>query len=173
MSVQSSNVQYRLPCTCGKSVLVNRSQAGLAVQCECGAKLDVPTIRGLGSLEQVARERAASGWGNRQAVLLIGLMIAVVGFGLGGYRQLFPPKPPFTSEQLDLDMKMLGEAIQQVPANEVWQMWEGLRAGLDRSEFPAVVKHRVDVERNQRWMWTFYATGIVGLLIAASSRVIR
>jgi hypothetical protein len=145
----------------------------MVLPCECGARLDVPTIRGLDSLERVTTQGPQARWGNRQAVLLIGLLIALVGFGLGGVRHAFPPKVPFTTADVERDVELGYHAIQQTPANEVWQLWERYSAGLDRREMPALTQYRVDLERNTRWIWTLYAVGALGLAIAGSSLWIR
>lgn len=154
-------------------MLIDRSQAGLRVRCECGAELEVPTIRGLRSLEQVAVEQRASRWGNRQAVLLIGLTLALVGFGVGGYKQMFPPRLPFTMEDVELDIREAKQALETAPATGALKLWNQLRDGLDTRELAAITKHRAATEQNWRWIWTLYAVGVAGLAIAASSRLVR
>lgn len=49
-----SNPQlYLLPCSCGEKIRVRTRHAGETVTCQCGTKLQVPTIRGLKQLEAV------------------------------------------------------------------------------------------------------------------------
>ena len=43
-------MEHLLTCTCGRLIRVTRSQAGQELTCECGQKLQVPTLRGLGQL---------------------------------------------------------------------------------------------------------------------------
>ena len=61
-------------------------QSGLAVECVCGAKLEVPTMRGLSMLEQVPEHTSgaaeAAPWGPRQGLMFLGGAIMAVGLGL-------------------------------------------------------------------------------------------
>ncbi len=54
-------MQFALPCSCGNSVPVQQSQAGATVVCsQCGKTLNVPTIRGLRSLEAIPETEGAT-----------------------------------------------------------------------------------------------------------------
>ncbi len=60
---------FLLPCTCGKKIAVSKSQAGEEIRCECGEKLQVPTLRGFSNLEkaipvlpQEKGPRKSAGW---------------------------------------------------------------------------------------------------------------
>jgi hypothetical protein len=54
-------VKYLLPCPCGQSVPVARSQAGMRIVCpQCNANLDIPTIRGMANLVSLAPEELKS-----------------------------------------------------------------------------------------------------------------
>jgi hypothetical protein len=44
---------YLLPCSCGEKIRVRTRNAGETVTCQCGARLQVPTIRGLRQLESI------------------------------------------------------------------------------------------------------------------------
>jgi hypothetical protein len=169
MTVQTQRIRYRLACKCGQSVLVDRSQAGLAIRCACGAELEVPTIRGLRQLEQVAHREASSRWGNRQALLVIGLALAAIGFGGGAYRQFFPPQLPYTQADFERDIEAGKAAIRQAPPEQTFQYWEELRRGIDRREPAFLVQHRVRTAENRRWMWVMYALGVAGLTVAGAS----
>lgn len=93
------STRYLLPCSsCGKSVPVSPSQAGGAVNCECGARLEAPRLgemRNLPTDETVPP--AAAGWSFRNGVLSAGLLIAgALGAGAGWFAAVepAPPTPP-------------------------------------------------------------------------------
>jgi hypothetical protein len=174
MSTSTSRTQYRLRCNCGREILVDRAQAGLMVRCECGAELEVPTIRGLSRLEQVrSTQRSARLWGNRQAILVIGLAVAAVGLGGGLFRQLFPPPYPITREQVEGEVARQKQMIQQLPLDQTFQAWDELSAGMDTGELAALVNYRQQVAENRRWMLVMYGVGALGLVIAASGYLVR
>lgn len=85
--------RYLLPCSCGQKTPVFISAAGTEVTCVCGKILPVPSIRGLRELELEALKTADSprptttyaGWDIRGIVFVIGLLAALVGFGLAGW----------------------------------------------------------------------------------------
>ena len=60
LTMESGSVvsKYLLPCSCGRSVTVEASQAGRQVHCDCGISLEVPTMLELARLER-AKEAAA------------------------------------------------------------------------------------------------------------------
>jgi hypothetical protein len=51
---------YLLPCTCGQTVRVGKAQAGQAVDCACGKRHSVPTLRGLRELALAPVEAATT-----------------------------------------------------------------------------------------------------------------
>ena len=81
--------QYLLPCTCGQKVRVANAQAGGQVQCVCGQRLSVPTLRGLRSLEPAPPEanvKAAAGWSRLHgAVFAAALLVATGGAAIAVY----------------------------------------------------------------------------------------
>ncbi len=82
---------YLLPCTCGKKLVITKSQAGEEVTCDCGEKLQVPTLRGLADLEiaaasnevKVAKPRSWNPLLGIPTAILLGL--SVILFGLFAY----------------------------------------------------------------------------------------
>lgn len=90
------STRYLLSCTeCGKSVLISPSQAGGAVNCECGARLDVPRLgemRNLPTDETV--KPAAVGWSFRNGVLSAGLLVAAALGACAGWYAAVEPKAP-------------------------------------------------------------------------------
>ncbi|NIP87276.1 MAG: hypothetical protein GTO03_17650 [Planctomycetales bacterium] len=43
--------QFLLPCPCGETHIIAKTQAGQQLECKCGAQLEVPTIRQMALLE--------------------------------------------------------------------------------------------------------------------------
>ncbi len=60
-------MDHQLTCTCGKIIRVSRSQAGQELACECGQKLQVPTLRGFGQLPLADSEPNATAVAERKA----------------------------------------------------------------------------------------------------------
>lgn len=119
------NAKYLLPCSCGLEVAVELSQAGEKVQCACGRQLDVPTMREITALEPIdAGEEAQASlptWGLRHGLLVLGAVLIVCGLAPSVYLYVNRPRP------MELDYLSVGQ---------VWQVWEELRQGVDRSPFP-------------------------------------
>ena len=88
--------QYLLPCDCGRRTVVSTAQAGESIQCGCGARLDVPSMRGLRSLEPADGSRDAKGtdgWSDRHRGAFLLVLAAIAGLVAAGYLawQLKPP----------------------------------------------------------------------------------
>ena len=72
-------MKYLLGCpACNSRIPVETGQAGKTIQCGCGRSLEVPSIRGLRSLAQVAEDRpAAPTWTKRKGLAFLGSAIAI------------------------------------------------------------------------------------------------
>jgi hypothetical protein len=155
---------YALPCVCGKTIEVDRSQAGLRVHCECGRIQDVPTIRGLAALEsRIEAEPAAKRtWGAGQAVVFLGLAIALIAGMTALYCQLFPPTNPVELASPD----RFAQVFDKLTPAASYELWNVLSQGLDRTEHPLVVRFRDHLERHQRWTKVAWGVSAAGLLTA-------
>ena len=89
--------RYLLPCVCGRRIPVAASQAGEQLQCECGQKLEVPTLRHLAALDRLEQHEVAprrdKSWGARQGLVFLGASIisfsrVFAGYGFLIYLQL-------------------------------------------------------------------------------------
>ncbi len=91
---------YILPCSCGRQSIVSARQAGQVIQCECGATLEVPTLRHLGQLARAGESSAARAqgqWENRHRASFVLFVMAIAAFGLAAYLAFsLPPaiEPP-------------------------------------------------------------------------------
>lgn len=157
--------RYLLPCSCGRTVPVERAQAGDRVHCECGKVLDVPTLRGIADLEQ---ERAEVGppsdceaWGPHQGVILLGIVVTLIGLALAAfYLYQFSQKP------------RRAEVTDYRPAYAM-QLWSFLKLGIDQPTFVAEAQFdRMHYEFRQS-MVVAVAVTAVGLLIMGSSLAFR
>jgi hypothetical protein len=93
--------EYLLPCSCGQKLAVSARQAGESVRCSCGATLEVPTLRGLDTLERAAAPAAPGRtWGDRQRAVFLLVVAALAAASIAGYLALIlpadptPPPPP-------------------------------------------------------------------------------
>ena len=115
---------YLLPCSCGKTVLVEMGQAGGRVTCSCGTQLEVPTLRQLRHLPQqqaVGQPRAASNWGTRQgwiAASLIAIVILVGWSAWSWWRE--PSQPKFVAADY---MEIIDKHLKDMKPAEAWNRW--------------------------------------------------
>jgi len=72
-------MKYLLPCpACNSRLPVETGQAGQTIRCSCGNSLEVPSIRGLRALVQVAEERpTAASWTKRKGLLFLGAAVSI------------------------------------------------------------------------------------------------
>ena len=168
--------QYFLPCSCGQKVRVEPAQAGGQVTCACGAKLNVPTLRGLKQLEIALPDEAAirrsSGrqWGPvRGAMFSIGLLVVVVSLLVLAYTYLqFSEAKTYTQDQTPVINQFMGEQIEGMSLLDSLQEFYRLREeGLGEPvEFPWVTAQKfVAAKRN-------LMIGTGGLALAGAIAVI-
>ena len=87
-------MKYLLPCSCGKSVAVEVSQAGQSVRCPCGNTLDVPAMRLIRQLPPAVRRTSTNAMRDRPwslhaaSALRRGLAVLVGGLGTAGFFQV-------------------------------------------------------------------------------------
>jgi hypothetical protein len=124
---------YLLPCSCGKRNTVDSGQAGLNVRCECGAELNVPTLRGLSSLERVeAAPRAAAAvpakvWGPRQGLIFLGSAILVAAAAAAFFFWWRMPEAP----SLDPNYQEYNRAfIDSKSPEELMEFWRECQVGI-------------------------------------------
>jgi hypothetical protein len=82
----SASMKYLLPCpACNSPLPVETGQAGQTIRCTCGNSVEVPSIRGLRTLEPLADERpAASTWTKRKGLLFLGAALSIGGLIAAG-----------------------------------------------------------------------------------------
>src|SRR5262245_23704231 len=75
----SASMKYLLPCpACNSRIPVETGQAGQTIRCTCGNSVEVPSIRGLRTLEPLTDERpAAASWTRRKGLLFLGAALSI------------------------------------------------------------------------------------------------
>jgi hypothetical protein len=135
--------KYLLPCNCGQNVEVDAGQAGLQVACACGAKLDVPTMRGLAQLRSAqtpAEEATASSqatWGPGQGLMFLGSVIGACG--LIALAFVLRQRPEWVVQPQQIAMN-----IHRQTPTQLWHYWLELRKGLEPGEDP--IRQRFEAE---------------------------
>jgi hypothetical protein len=166
---------YLLPCQCGERFQVDASESGLVMTCRCGARLEVPTMRGLAKLEKVVVEDAAPGstWGGSHRGMVIGALVLLLGLGASIWWTAKPiPKPADVLE--DKELIPLGilpqeKRILATPAGSlfIWRLVEG--QGLDAAPGKLVEKYQRARSIVTWWRFASYSIGAVGLAILGVS----
>jgi len=125
--------RYLLPCSCGKSSSVSAAQAGETIDCSCGKRIEVPTLRGLRDLERVepdAQARRASGraWEDRHRVAFLLLLVVVGALATAGYLAMQLSKAPVFVSAGDVEAELRDGRVEQV-MGVYEQLKQGLTAG--------------------------------------------
>jgi hypothetical protein len=149
------SLTYLLPCRCGHKLPVDATQCGLALRCpRCKAQLDVPPLRRMQQLERASgsdRVEAAPRWGGRQALLLVGSTVLLLGIGLILYVRVFDPVPA----QLQMPQGwrdapreyqnfylQAAEVPDDLTLGESWRLWQTLKnQGINIGGHPLVEQH--------------------------------
>ena len=105
-----------------------------------------------------AARRAASRWGARQAVLLLGAFITAAAIGTGVVLHVRRPRPPFE------DVEALSPASTAV-------LWVDLRRGVDQQS-PWEEQYRYYLTAHRRWMNAVGFLAALGLVTSAGSLLI-
>jgi hypothetical protein len=143
--------------------VIEASQAGGQVACRCGAALEVPSLRGIRSLEaftETPPPRRLAWNPTRGVVFAIGLVIVVVGLlvaaagGVGRARVQIWELP---AEELDQELAGLDQAS---PA-EAWRHWVDMRDNGLGPYFLPPKYAALDLRKRLTWLLT------AGLIVAA------
>ena len=170
------STQYLLPCTCGRSITVSPRQAGQEVTCECGAAVDVPTMRQLRQLELAEATKSADQprWSTTQGILFAGgTLLAMVAAGLAMYCLVIVQFFLDTTTP-QVNYALLKQSIDQLTPEESLLLWERLRAPPPeiRPPFPHLI-HRELAKNLKKKMVLSLAATVVGIGIAVSAFLIQ
>jgi hypothetical protein len=167
--------RYLLPCSCGRNLQVDASQSGLTIECVCGAKLEVPTMRGLAMLEHVPEQSStaveAAPWGPRQGLMFLGGAILAVGLGLVTFfAARMPPEPAPDAQEL-ADLQQQVDAIQPSQIFEVWDQQFRGGIGVPLTQTHDVYRHLL-TERKVR-LTLSAGLALVGLALLGAGALYR
>ncbi|MBN2216592.1 MAG: hypothetical protein JW719_04375 [Pirellulales bacterium] len=126
------STRYLLPCSCGRSIPVETTQAGQMVSCACGKTLEVPTLLKLRSLEPVADQHEAAverSWGGAQGLAIVGGVVTLIGVAGLAFFFLYRPVPPKAVHT----EKNIARGIENLTLIQSEGVWEQLRHGLGGS----------------------------------------
>jgi hypothetical protein len=126
---------YLLTCQCGKTVPVEVGQAGEHVACECGAQVEVPTLRKLRHLPQAMPEARAerTAWNARKGVAAAGFILAGLLAGYALWNRITEPAvPPFDP---DYRLNSVNQGLEKMTPVESWRLWVEVYQPIARSGF--------------------------------------
>lgn len=160
-------MEYVLTCTCGRQHTVTNSQAGQELECECGKRVSIPTLRGLSQLPPALegnqppsdakqmRSEAWGGWrGPTMALACAGLLISL-GFTTRFVIQRIMAPTDYTSET---EIARGDEMFDTYSPEDLSLVWENYReVGLGMKERPPY------------YLWQGYALARVYLAIISGS----
>jgi hypothetical protein len=161
-------MKHLLSCdTCGHQATVDASDAGRIIKCECGAHLEVPSLRGireLPALETPTLPKAKSAWSPKfGAFCAAGLVLAMIGLltlGYGLYIRMqitIPERRAPVADRID-------QSIEELDAEELWDVWTNMRdEGLGPYYLP---DHFIIAELAEYWR-TVAVGGAIALAVGA------
>jgi hypothetical protein len=141
-------------------------QAGQTVRCQCGAVLEVPTLRGLADLERIESSgpRADRAWGNRHRVVFAFLVGAIASFALAGFMAVrMPAKIELPVVSIDADTPIL----------MVYEVYYDLQRGIDVDPPQLTEVGREQVRLREQLLWGIrIALGLGGMCTVAAIAVV-
>jgi hypothetical protein len=147
---------YFLPCSCGRKIPIEPTQAGQRIPCACGATLEAPTLLAMTSLERVQPKETAvvrvSRWGGRQQMIVSGSLVFLLSLVWIAYLARTWPRRP------EVDPQRMQQQYQAMQPVETWDRWQRLRSGLpDRDE-----EYFSNLSTARRWLAVALVVAAVG-----------
>ncbi len=150
---------YLLPCACGKTHRVAPAQAGGQVDCPCGKRLTIPTLRGLRELKpapETAPTKTAPGWSRiHGAIFAVSLVVAAAGLCTTGYYLLYYGLvSQYTADQTDEIIRRAEEEspIDTMTPHDTLLEWEKeVLPGLHIQVIPDWIAARMSAARYLYW----------------------
>ncbi len=162
------STRFLLPCSCGESIPVTRSQSGLDVTCpQCQRQQRVPKLAQLQTLPQLRDESNESSWGTAQLIVFIGLVVFLCGVALAAWKWYSLGPSPMAEME-----KLYGPLPENFSPADTLMAWEQInKEGLDaRFPVPSGAYRFEALYSNwlahRNWIWIWLGVAAVGLLVA-------
>ena len=136
-------MEHLLTCGCGRKIPVSRSQAGQELSCECGQRLQVPTLRGFAELPLAQSEtlsvtrserRAWGGW--RGTILAISVAMFAISVLPCAY-YLYIRSQIDTSYGIEEEIAVGNKTYDAMPFESLVAEWSNFeRSGLGPKDKP-------------------------------------
>ncbi len=175
MATQSR--KYQLPCSCGKTLAIETSQAGQTVRCVCGKSLEVPTMRHIRQLAPIHDEGTktarTSSWSPVYGMLFAaGLATMAIGLGIAGYYQLGRSQLDTREDPNWDNLSSALATVDRLTVDQTWESWLRLRdEEVGPYDPPRYIVHR---QASVTW-WRSVVQGLiiagVGILLSIGSYV--
>lgn len=177
------SARYLLTCpACEKQIPVEAGRAGGTTTCSCGASVDVPTVRVLRTLPQETVAVTSTGdkpdvpqstWGQKQGVMLLGLLLILAGGVPAAYKWVTFPKPPFRTQDEIRDVADI--QFEKMSLSDTWQFWKTYiePQGLTREPTiyeAAYVRQSADI---QQWIFLYCGVAAVGVILLLAGMFLR
>ena len=172
--------RYLLPCKCGQSTPIEVGQAGQTIDCSCGARLDVPTMREIRRLAQAEegqteqRRRGSTGWNPLQGgTFAIGILTLVIAIFVLAWSAFIRSRIDTTDPTSDID-KFVAAQISNMPIDQTWELWLVAReSGLGVQTVPPHVMAQRAHAQFTTYIYVAAAFVLVGVLAMAAALVLR
>ncbi|HEX3725927.1 MAG TPA: hypothetical protein VHV08_06775 [Pirellulales bacterium] len=160
--------EYLLPCSCGRQVPVTPRMAGETIECACGNRLDVPTLRHMRLLIANAPVGAtpAREWTNRHRLAFVWLVLMAIAAGIAAYFSWqIPPEPQIRVHAVD-DLVRASNS----PA-EVYATFQELEKGIRPQTVTVTAEVQKILEQRSQLTWGIRIALGVCLFAAAAAAV--
>lgn len=166
-------MKYQLPCSCGKSIPIEVSQAGQMVHCSCGAQLEIPTMRLIRQLQPVEAEAPevrpvrATRWSVASRVLFVwGLAISALGLSLAAYYQWGRSSLHTQEEAWDRTLDSDVDRLSNMDLDEAWRNWELVRdSGIGPYSPPRYIVSRIVASVWKKYVLTGLGIALAGFVV--------
>lgn len=149
-------MEHLLTCGCGRKIPVSRSQAGQELSCECGQRLQVPTLRGFADLPVVQTEtllatrnerRAWGGW--RGTIMAISVALFAISVIPCAY-YLFLRFQVDTSYGIEDEIAAGNKVFDGMPLENLVAEWSNFeRSGLGPKDKPPFYYWKLYAHENE------------------------
>lgn len=173
------NPKYLLPCPCGRETVIEVTQSGQTVTCQCGRELDVPSMLQIRKLPRAlveAREAPRRAWGARERLLVLGGLVLAVAVGCAAVllaRWPAAPKVPDTVTWVLFptggDKTPVFKETRDLTPLESYVVWNALPRELEASPQGPRETYNRAVASARNWMIVVGVVALLGAACAAGS----